>query len=123
MKEIFRYPKIRDDIMMRLLEEGELEIKVDLDGVLLLAYGIVTAKGCRQELERTFTEPEKYYAKFEMSKYKDCNVGNCIPVEYLWKMRLIIGILPELRETRDESLIIKVTRFLKMIGMVRCKVT
>ena len=166
MKEIFRYPKIREDVISRLLEGGELdkwkktatamvggncflhvelmeedlialfekltkqgrgmkkleeqsshvqylggmlqngksEIKVDLDGVLLLAYGIVTVKGCRQELERIFTEPEKYYAKFETSKYKECNVGSCIPVEYLWNMRLIIGILLELRETREESL-------------------
>lgn len=170
MQEVFRYPKLREEVLHKLLEEGELEewtknqsatigggcfvhlefrehdlitmfekinkggreleklkdkspqmkyycsmlqgdeteIKVDLDGILLVAYGLVNEEKCRQKIKQLFTEPERYYAKFEASRYRECNVMGCISVEYLWDMRLIIGILLELQETKEASLYQKV---------------
>lgn len=171
MQEMFRYPKVRDEAVLRLLKAGELEewkkdesatiggghfmrmeftendlialfekltkhgelkklepkdsymqytcgmlkgenaeIKVELDGVLLIAYGIVTAHGCREELKNVFPEPEKYYAMFLQSQYKECKMTGCIPVEYVWDMRLVIGVLLELRQVKDKILYQKVMR-------------
>ena len=173
MQEMFRYPKVRDEAVLRLLKAGELEewkkdesptiggghfvrmefteddlivlfekltkhgeikklelqdsymqyacgmlkvnnseIKVKLDGVLLIAYGIVTVQGCRAELKNVFPEPEKYYAKFLQSHYKDCKVTSCIPVEYVWDMRLVIGVLLELRQEKDKVLYQKVMKII-----------
>lgn len=91
-----------------LLIGGEPKIEVDLEGILLLAYGIVTSKGCRLGLERIFTAPEEYFVQFEESEYSKCKMGRCIPAEYLWDMRLVIGVLLKLRETRDERLYEKI---------------
>lgn len=170
MKEIFRYPELRKEVMEKLLKEGELrdwvseqtatvgggcfvqlkfneddmitlfekmtkggseirklkpenpvkqyyynklggkenKLKADVDGVLLLTYGIVNEKKCREKLKILFTEPERYYAKFEESNYKDCRIFDCISAEYFWEARLLIGILQELRETRDSDMFQKV---------------
>lgn len=87
MQEMFRYPKVRDEAVLRLLKAGELE-----------------------ELKNVFPEPEKYYAMFLQSQYKDCKMTGCIPVEYVWDMRLVIGVLLELRQVKDKILYQKVMR-------------
>ena len=82
------------------LLEGKKEI--DLDITYLVLYAIVINEKCRRALEE-ITECSEYYGLWERSKYNNPHFESYVPVEYIWKLRLLTGLLEKLRGEEENG--------------------
>lgn len=80
----------------RPLLNGEQKINLDITGFVL--HAIVMNEICREKMEKTVTEREEYYDYWETSDYHYPEFETCVPAEYIWDLRLLVGIVEKLRK-------------------------
>lgn len=75
--------------------------EVEIDITYYVANAMIMNESCRRKLEEALTEREEYYAFWEKSAYNYPEFEDCVPIEYIWDFRTLIGMLEKLRQEEE----------------------